>query len=66
MMKTIKRFESEERLVLLSFFEFDNTYTVSILTRDDKSNSRTYKTKVCAERKFSEYQNYPLEALGVK
>lgn len=66
LLKTIKRFENDERLVILSYCEFDNTYTVSILTREDKSIGKTYKSMFYAERKFSEYKDYPLKALGVK
>ena len=65
-METIKMFENEERLVKLIFNEINNTYTSLILTHNGKSKSKGYKSKFYAERKFNDYKNYPLVALGVK
>lgn len=67
-MKTIKRFETNERLVILGYYEYDKAhpYTVSILTHDNRSTGKTYKSRYYAERKFGEYKDYPLEALEVK
>lgn len=65
-MKTIKTFENNERLVMLKYDDAEKRYFVSLLTRDSKDIGATYKSKFYAERKFSEYKNYPLQALGVK
>ena len=66
LLKTIQKFENDERLVILSYYTFDNTYIVSILTKDYKSNSRIYKSGHYALRKFSEFKCRPLKALGVR
>lgn len=65
-MKTLKTFENSERLVKLIHHEDDNTYHVTLLTRDGRDISETYKLLPWAERKFSDYKVYPLEELGIK
>lgn len=65
-MKTIKTFENDERLVRIIYFEDCKRYAVTLATCDCKTKSTMYKLKFYAERKFSEYKNHPLEALGVK
>ena len=66
MLKTIQKFEDDERLVMLSYCEFDNTYIVSILTRENESKSETYKKGYYALRRFTEFKCRPLKALGVR
>jgi hypothetical protein len=65
-MKTIEKFENDERLVMLKYDDSDKRYFVSLLTRDGKNIGATYKSRYYAKRKFNDYKNNPLKALGAE
>lgn len=60
-MKTIKQFETAERLVKL--IQTENGYTVLVFAENGKTADKTYTREFWAKRKYTEYKNAPLSAV---